>query len=206
MLCLVAASLAPAAAALHVPEALTRRTALKNVGAAMAAAALPLQANAEVCLGKCPEDPTKKAERLAIQTGAQEANAQVYSSGVEGLIQMSIRNAEAANGGTPLTDYEKAQIATKVRGKVESQEVRTESNAAYDLIFWHYLTVFPVCLLLLCREAPARPRSRQGSALQKIERCARVQWLRQRKLASLSHIRGRQAIGARTTLSMPEKW
>ena len=99
-------------------NAVTRRSAVFG-GAAVA---LPMQSAMAACLGKCadPDAERRAAERLAIQTGSAASTAYAsnerFSDGVEGLIEKSIRNAEANNySGTPLTDADKAAIAAKVR-------------------------------------------------------------------------------------------
>jgi hypothetical protein len=77
--------------------------------------------------GKCvdPDAERRKAERLAIQTGSDASEKGVtFSNGVQGLIERSIRNEELANGGAPLSEERKAEIAAKVRALAPSDEVR----------------------------------------------------------------------------------
>ena len=115
LLCVVAAVLTPTAA-LRLPyEAVTRRSALSFGGAALVAV-LPAQAAlAETCLGKCSgEEERRKAERIAIQTGAAKPGAPTTQlSGVEGLIDMTIKREEAERG-EPLSELRKEQIRAKI--------------------------------------------------------------------------------------------
>ena len=128
MACMVAASVG---LRLPSPQTVTRRSAM----AAAAVAVLPAQAAfAEFCFKKCddPDAERRKAERIAIQTGTYTGSATVavaaptvassQMSGIEGLIDMSIRNEEAATGA-PLSDARKAQIAASVR-RLAPDEVR----------------------------------------------------------------------------------
>ena len=125
--CLLAALSPTAALRLSAPG--TRRSAIASLCGGAAVAVLPMQsARAETCLGKCvdPEAERRKAERLAIQTGSANQSNEKFADGVEGLIQKSIRNAEAANNGVPLSEEEKATIAAKVRSmSPDSVVVRT---------------------------------------------------------------------------------
>lgn len=113
--CLLAALLPTSALRLSAPT--TRRSALGTLVGGAAVAALPIQsAPAANCLGKCVDEDAerRRAERIAIQTGSNVSSNEKFSNGVQGLIEKSIRNAEASNG-RPLTDEEKDAIAVKVR-------------------------------------------------------------------------------------------
>ena len=124
LLCLVAAALAPTSA-LRLPyEAVTRRSALNFGGSAALLAVLPAQsALAETCLGKCAgEEERRKAERIAIQTGAAKPGAPTTQlSGVEGLIDMTIKREEAERG-EPLSEVRKEQIRAKIQALTPSED------------------------------------------------------------------------------------
>merc|ERR1712086_849087 len=107
-------------------EVVTRRHALANIGAV--AFAVPIQsAVAETCWGKC-EDPARKAERLAIQTGTAGATAVTSNlSGVEGLIDMTIKREEKERG-EQLSEVRKEQIRSKILALTPTEDSQRKSK------------------------------------------------------------------------------
>ena len=139
--CLIIAAMVPTTAALR-PSAsglATRRSAVANIFGAAAVVTLPTLPARAACFGKCEdaeEAERKQAERLAIQTGSRAVAKQEerqFSSGVEGLIERSIYNAEQENGGQPLSEQRKAQIAAKVKAlsPVEGNTRKKKVKARY---------------------------------------------------------------------------
>jgi hypothetical protein len=127
LLWLAAAATVPNVASLRLPsEVVTRRHALANIGAV--ALAIPVQAAvAETCWGKC-EDEARKAERLAIQTGTNAATAVTTNlSGVEGLIDMTIKREEKERG-EPLSDVRKDQIRAKITAMAPKEETLSKKK------------------------------------------------------------------------------
>ena len=97
-----------AAGALRLPAATTRRSAITGL---LGSAALPVAPAFAACLGKCPEDPAKVAERLA----AQQASVSSAGVSIEQRIANSIAQKEKTQGGMELSDSEKARIEASIR-------------------------------------------------------------------------------------------
>ena len=147
MICL-AAVIASSAAGLHMPSAdpssTTRRLVIANVVGGATALTLPGQDALAACFGKCndPDLERRTAERLAIQTGtssksvAKEEPGATFSTGLDGLIERSIRNEELALG-QKLSEESKAQIAAKVRRLAPSDKVSAASRALPTLGHLH---------------------------------------------------------------------
>ena len=86
---------------------LSRRSAIAGIAPIALAGSVSA---ADTCFGKCPEDATKRAERLAVQLGTSAA----VPPTIEQLIQKSIQQRENTLG-MELSDGEKEKIAEKVR-------------------------------------------------------------------------------------------
>ena len=110
-LCVVALALAAPAAALRVSVSTSRRSALTGLVAGSALVAVPAAPALAACLGKCPEDPAKVAERLANQQAAQSSSPIT----MEQRIANSIAQKEKMQGGMELSDSEKARVEASVR-------------------------------------------------------------------------------------------
>jgi cell envelope opacity-associated protein A len=87
----------------------SRRAAIAAAVALVPLASQPALA-ATTCLGKCPEDPQKVAERRAIQTGTSSATPPTFAA----LVAQSIQQREDALGMS-LSEDDKKKIVEKVR-------------------------------------------------------------------------------------------
>ena len=156
MLWLFAASIS-SGAALNLPAA-TRRSVVANLFGGAATLVLPRQ-HAQAAFQDEEEMARRKAERLAIQTGsgrAPEEKGVSFSSGVQGLIERTIRTEELASG-KPLSEERKAQIAAKVRALAPAEGVRGHLNAL-SCISHTLPPMTELAFFSVDRKAPARRR------------------------------------------------
>ena len=102
----------------------------------------------------------RKAERLAIQTGsgrAPEEKGVSFSSGVQGLIERTIRTEELASG-KPLSEERKAQIAAKVRALAPAEGVRGHLKSPPSCTSHALPPITELAFFSVYRKAPARRR------------------------------------------------
>merc|ERR1711879_1116389 len=96
IVCIVLA-LSPAAA-LNIDGNIVRRRSVAAGLAALAPVVLTARATAaaqnQVCFGKCPEDPSKAAERRAIQQGSGSKPPPTFAE----LVEQSIKQKESTLG------------------------------------------------------------------------------------------------------------